>query len=170
MTNEQINEISNILGLSAEIIPALDDGIQNEMQALSENSVIKSDDDSKSLYDALEKLWVRGAVYVDLQDVADGTGIPYVTLRNLDFETQQNILCEYMMDTTKEERIYKLMNDALAVRELDKVAKLISVPVSKLKKMSVDDQKRICGAYAMEYDESSTNAELINIIREMIDT
>ena len=42
-------------------------------------------------------------------------------------------------------------NKALAVIELDKVAKLLSVPVRELRKLPLNIQERICGAYTMEY-------------------
>ena len=60
------------------------------------------------------------------------------------------------------------MNKALAVADLDKVAKLTGTPVRELRSLPRRIQENICGAYAMEYDPDSTNTELIDNIREMI--
>lgn len=73
-----------------------------------------------------------------------------------------------MMDSSQIDRFYEVTNKALAVIELDKVAKLLSVPVRELRKLPLNIQERICGAYTMEYDKDSTNTELIDELREMI--
>lgn len=73
-----------------------------------------------------------------------------------------------MMDSSQIDRFYEVTNKALAVIELDKVAKLLSVPVRELRKLPLNIQERICGAYTMEYDKDSINTELIDELREMI--
>ncbi len=163
MNNKQLAEIAKILGVSEESISAMDDEIRNSM-----TKVFEIAKDKKALYESLDDLWQKGSVYVELHEVAKATGIPYATLKNLNYETQQTIVYEFMMDTAQIDRIYQLTNNALAVMELDKVAKLISVPLRELRKLPTSMQERICDAYAMEYDPDSTNTELIDNIREMI--
>lgn len=163
MNNNQLAEVAKILGVSEDSISAMDDEIGNSMTA-----VLETAKDKKALYESLDDLWQKGSVYIGLNEVANATGISLVTLKHLDYETQQTIVYEFMMDTAQIDRIYQLTNNALAVMELDKVAKLISVPLRNLKSLTLDVQKRICGAYAMEYDSDSTNTELIDDIREMI--
>ena len=168
MNNNQLAEVAKILGVSEDSIIAMDDEIKNSMTAIFEQITVRNDDDKKAVYEALDNLWQKGTVYIGLDEVAKITGIPFVTLRNLDFETQQTIVYEYMIDTSQVDRIYQLTNKALAVMELDKVAALVSVPVRELRKLPRIVQERICGAYTMEYDPDSTNTELIDSIREMI--
>lgn len=163
MNNNQLTEIAKILGVSEDSISAMDDEIKNSM-----TGVFETVNDKKAVYDALDNLWQKGSVYVELNEVSKATGIPYATLNHLDFETQQTIVYEFMMDSSQTNRMYQLTNSALAVMELDKVAKLIAVPVRELRKLPINTQERICGAYAMEYDKNSTNTELIDNIREMI--
>lgn len=163
MNNKLLTEIAKILGVSEGSISAMDDEIRNSMTA-----VLETTKDKKAVYDTLDDLWQKGSVYVELHEVAKATGIPIATLKNLDYETKQTIVYEFMMDTSQIDRIYQLTNNALAVMELDKVAKLISVPLRELRKLPTNMQERICGAYAMEYDKDSTNTELIDNIREMI--
>lgn len=163
MTNNQLTEIAKIIGVSEDSISAMDDEIRNSMTA-----VLETTKDKKKLYESLDGLWQKGSIYVELHEVEKATGIPYATMKNLDYETQQTIVYEFMMDTSQTDRIYQLTNSALAVMELDKVAKLIAVPVRELRKLPTNMQERICGAYAMEYDKDSTNTELIDNIREMI--
>ena len=168
MNNNQLAEVAKILGVSEDSIIAMDDEIKNSMTAVFEQITVKNDEDKKAVYEALDNLWQKGTVYIGLDEIAKVTGIPSVTLRNLDIETQQTIVYEYMMDTSQVERIYQLTNKALAVMELDKVAALVAVPVRELRKLPRIVQERICGAYTMEYDPDSTNTELIDSIREMI--
>lgn len=168
MNNKQLAEVARILGISEDSIFAMDDEIKSSMTAVFETIAIKNDEDKKSVYEALDNLWQKGSIYIGLNEVARATGIPLVTLRSLDYETQQTIVYEYMMDSSQVDRFYKLTNKALAVMNLDKVAKLISVPVRELRSLSLNIQERICGAYTMEYDKDSTNTELIDNIREMI--
>lgn len=163
MNNNQLTETAKILGVSEDSISAMDDEIRNSMTA-----VLETTKDKKAVYDTLDDLWQKGSVYVELHEVSKATGISLVTLKNLDYETQQTIVYEFMMDTSQTDRIYQLANSALAVMELDKVAKLISVPLRELRKLPKSMQERICGVYAMEYDPDSTNTELIDDIREMI--
>ncbi len=163
MNNKQLTEIAKLLGVSEDSISAMDDEIKNSM-----TDVFEAAKDKKAVYDTLDDLWQKGSVYVELHEVSKATGIPLATLKNLDYETQQTIVYEFMMDTSQTDRIYQLTNSALAVMELDKVAKLISVPLRELRKLPTSVQERICGAFAMEYDHDSTNVELIDNIREMI--
>ncbi len=168
MTNEQLVEVSKILGVSKDSISAMDDEIKNSMTAVFETIAVKNDEDKKAVYEALDNLWQKGSVLLGLSEVAKATGIPHNTLKNLDYETQQTLVYEYMMDSSQIERFYEVTNKALAVIELDKVAKLLSVPVRELRKLPLNIQERICGAYTMEYDKDSTNTELIDELREMI--
>ncbi len=163
MNNKQFTEIAKILGVSEDSISAMDDEIKGSM-----TEVFETVNDKKAVYDTLDDLWQKGSVYVELHEVSKATGIPIATLKNLDYETQQTIVYEFMMNSSQTDRIYQLTNSALAVMELDKVAKLISVPLRELRKLPTNMQERICGAYAMEYDKDSTNTELIDNIREMI--
>ncbi|MBO5320545.1 MAG: hypothetical protein J6B01_12180 [Ruminococcus sp.] len=163
MNNKLLTEIAKILGVSEGSISAMDDEIKGSM-----TEVFETVNDKKAVYDTLDDLWQKGSVYVELHEVAKSTRISLVTLKNLDYETQQTIVYEFMMDTALVDHIYQLTNNALAVMELDKVAKLIAVPVRELRKLPINTQERICGAYAMEYDKDSTNTELIDNIREMI--
>lgn len=168
MTNEQLAEVARILGVSEDSISTMDDEIKGGMQSVLENLSVRNDEDKKAIYNALDDLWQKGSVLIGLSEVAKATGIPHNTLKNLGYETQQTLVYEYMMDSSQIDRFYAITNKALAVIELDKVAKLLSVPVRELRQLPLNMQERICGAYTMEYDKDSTNTELIDELREMI--
>ena len=164
----QLAEVAKILGVSEDSISAMNDEIKNSMTAVFETVAIRNDEDKKIVFEALDDLWQKGSVYIGLDEVAKSTGILLVTLRSLDYDTQQTIVYEYMMDSSQTERFYDLVNKALAVSDLGNVAKLIGVPVRELRPLPRRIQENICGAYAMEYDADSTNTDLIDTIREMI--
>jgi len=168
MDNNLLKKAADILGVSEDSITAMDNDIREDMAEVLAGADISNDKTGEEIYEKLDSLWQKGSVYIGLEEVAKTTGIPYNTLRSLDTDTQQNIVYEYMMDSSQVERFYNLTNDALAVIELDKVADLVSVPVSRLRKLPRETKERICGMYAMEYDEDDTNAGLIDSIREMI--
>lgn len=168
MNYQNFTEIANILGVSEDSISAMDDEIKGGMQSVLESLSVQNDEDKKAIYNALDDLWQKGTVLLGLSEVAKATGIPHNTLKSLDYETQKTLVYEYMMDSSQIERFYEVTNKALAVIELDKVAKLLSVPVRELRKLPLNIQERICGAYTMEYDKDSTNTELIDELREMI--
>ena len=168
MTNEQLARIAKILGVSEDSISAMDDDVKKDMQTILESVAIKTDTDKKMLFEELDRLWQKGSVYIELEEVAKTTGITIETLRSLDYETQQTIVYEFLMDSSQTARFYYLVNKALAVADLPNVAKLIGTPVRELRSLPLIIQERICGAYAMEYDKDSTNTELIDNIREMI--
>ena len=168
MNNNQLAEAAKILGVSEDSITAMDDEIKNGMTAVFEQVAVKNDEDKKAVFEALDHLWQKGSVYIELAEVAKSTGITLATLRSLDYETQQTIVYEFMMDSSQTARFYDLVNKALAVADLDKVAKLTCTPVRELRSLPRRIQENICGAYAMEYDPDSTNTELIDNIRGMI--
>ena len=168
MTNEQLAEVAKILGVSEDSVTAMDDEIKNSMTAVFEQVAVKNDEDKKAVFEALDNLWQKGSIYIELAEVAKSTGITLATLRSLDYETQQSIVYEFMMDSSQTTRFYDLVNKALAVADLDKAANLIGPPVRELRSLPRRIQENICGAYAMEYDPDSTNTELIDNIREMI--
>ena len=146
MNSNQLLEVAKILGVSEDSISAMDNEIKNSMTAVFETVDIKNDEDKKAVFEALDNLWQKGSVYIGLNEVAKSTGILLDTLKNLDYETQQTLVYEYMMDSSQIDRFYEVTNKALAVIELDKVAKLLSVPVRELRKLSLNIQERICGA------------------------
>ena len=166
MSNTQLAEAAKILGVSEDSISAMDDEIKNSMTAVFEQVAVKNDEDKKAVFEALDNLWQKGSIYIELAEVAKSTGITTETLRSLDYETQQTIVYEFLMDSSQAARFYDLVNKALAVADLP--AKLIGTPVRELRSLPRRIQENICGAYAMEYDPDSTNTELIDNIREMI--
>ena len=163
MSNTQLAEAAKILGVSEDSISAMDDEIKNSMTAVFEQVAVKNDEDKKAVFEALDNLWQKGSIYIELAEVAKSTGITTETLRSLDYETQQTIVYEFLMDSSQAARFYDL-----AVTDLPNVAKLIGTPVRELRSLPRRIQENICGAYAMEYDPDSTNTELIDNIREMI--
>ena len=168
MNNNQLAVVARILGVSEDSISAMDDEIKNSMTAIFETVAVRNDEDKKAVFEALDNLWQKGSIYIELAEVAKSTGITLNTLRSLDYDTQQTIVYEFMADSSQTERLYDLVNKALAVSELGNVAKLIGVPVRELRSLPRRIQENICGAYTMEYDADSTNMELIDHIREMI--
>ena len=168
MTKEQLAEVARILGVSEDSISAMDDEIKKSMAVVFETVAIRNDEDKKAVFEALDNLWQKGSIYIELAEVAKSTGITLNTLRSLDYEIQQTIVYEFMADSSQTERFYDLVNKALAVADLPNVAKLIGTPVRELRTLPRRIQENICGAYTMEYDADSTNMELIDHIREMI--
>ena len=157
MDNKQLAEVAKILGVSEDSISAMDDEIKNSMTAVFEQVAVKNDEDKKAVFEALDNLWQKGSIYIELSEVAKSTGITTETLRSLDYETQQTIVYEFMMDSSQTARFYDLVNKSLAVADLPNVAKLIGTPVRELRSLPRRIQENVCGAYAMEYDADSTN-------------
>ena len=135
MNNNQVAEVAKILGVSEDSITAMDDEIKNSMTAVFEQVAVKIDDDKKAFFEALDNLWQKGSVYIELSEVAKSTGITIETLRSLDYETQQTIVYEFLMDSSQTARFYDLVNQALAVADLPNVAKLIGTPVRELRSL-----------------------------------
>lgn len=165
MTNEQLSEIAKIVGVSEDSISAMDDTIKTDMvTTLTEKSA-----DKTALYNELDRLWQRGSVYIELAEIARNTGISLVALYSLDLSTQQELVFEYMADSSRTEHFYEIVNRKLAVLEIERIARMVGMPVTGLRSLQQDMQERICGMYAMEFDEDSTNAELIASIRNIIE-
>ena len=165
MTNKQLAEIAKFLGVSEDSISAMDDNIKADMvTALTEKSA-----DKTTLYNELDRLWQKGSIYIELAEIAKITGISLVALHSLSLSTQQELVFEYMADSSQTERFYEVVNRELAVLEIERIARMVGMPVTRLRSLPQDMQERVCGMYAMEFDEYSTNAELIASIRNIIE-
>lgn len=165
MTNEQISEIAKIIGVSEDSISAMDENIKSDMvTALTEKN-----SDKTALYNELDRLWQKGSVYIGLAEIARNTGISLVTLHSLDLSTQQELVFEYMADSSRTENFYEVVNRELAVLEIERIARMVGMPVTRLRSLPQETQERICGMYAMEFDEDSTNAGLIENIKNIIE-
>ena len=165
MTNEQCAEIAKIIGVSEDSIFAMDETIKVDMvTALTEKSA-----DKTALYNELDRLWQKGSVNIGLAEIAKNTGISLVALHSLDLSTQQELVFEYMADSSQTEHFYEVVNRELAVLEIERIARMVGMPVTRLRSLPREMQERICGMYAMEFDEDSTNAELIASIRNIIE-
>lgn len=167
--SENLMAVGRLLGVSDQSVNELPDEIQEKMKKIIETIAVRNDEDKRELYNALDRLWQEGSVLDELKAVSAATDIPYVTLSNLDFDTQKEIVFEFLKDSFQTKVFYTLTNSALAVIELSKVGKLISVPLKDLRELPRRIQEEMCGAYAMEYDKDSTNAELISTLRGMMD-
>lgn len=165
MTNEQLAEIAKIIGVSEDSISAMDDNIKADMvTALTEKNAEKT-----ALYNELDRLWQKGSVHIGLSEIARNTGISLVSLHSLDLSTQQELVFEYMADSSQTEHFYEVVNRELAVLEIERIARMVGMPVTRLRSLPQDMQERVCGMYAMEFNEDSTNAELIANIRNIIE-
>lgn len=165
MTNNQLTEIAKTIGVSEESISAMDENIKSDMVTVfTEKSA-----DMTALYNELDRLWQKGSVYIGLLEIAQNTGISLVALHSLDLATQQELVFEYMADSSQTEHFYEVVNRELAVLEIERIARMVGMPVTGLRSLPQDMQERICGMYAMEFDEDSTNAELIANIRNIIE-
>lgn len=163
-----INKISKILGVSEESITALPSEIVSSMQNLLENVEVKTEEDAKTLYAELDSYRTKGTVLLGLNEVAKDTGIDMETLKALNFDTQQELVFEYMADSSNTDRLFEITNKALAILEIESVAKVIGKPVSDLKQLTYDTQVQLCGIYAMESDELS-EFELRNRLNGVLD-
>ena len=76
MNNNQLTEVAKILGVSEDSVSAMDDEIKNSMTAVFEQVAVKNDEDKKAVFEALDNLWQKGSIYIELSEVAKSTGIP----------------------------------------------------------------------------------------------
>ncbi len=167
MTQQVKNNIAKILGVSEDSISALPKEITDSMQAVLENVEVRNEDDANMLYAELDGYWTKGNVLNGLNDVSRDTGIDYTTLVNLDYDTQQELVFEYMADSSNTAHLYDVVNKALAVMELENVAELTDIPVNRLKEYPFETQVQLCGMYSMEYDENNS-FELISRLKGVI--
>jgi len=126
MNNNQLAEVAKILGVSEDIITAMDDEIKNSMTAVFEQVAVKNDEDKKAVFEALDNLWQKGSVYIELAEVAKSTGITLATLRSLDYETQQSIVYEFMIDSSQTASLPSVPNRAVRPRTFSESYILVS--------------------------------------------
>ena len=88
MNDVQLAEVAKILGVSEDSISAMDDEIKNSMTAVFEQVAVKNDEDKKAVFEALDNLWQKGSIYIELSEVAKSTGtmqLSSVTLSSVRF-------------------------------------------------------------------------------------
>ena len=66
MDNKQLAEVARILGVSEDSISAMDNEIKNGMTAVFEQVAVKTDEDKKAVFEALDNLWQKGSIYIDM--------------------------------------------------------------------------------------------------------
>ena len=168
MTQKMMQQVSEILGVGTESIAEMPEEILTSMQTILENVEIQNEEDKQILCEDLDSYWVKGTVLLSLAEAAKNTGISYETLKSLDFDTQQNIVFEYMADSKDTERNYAIVNKELSVHELKSVALLLSVSESELHMLPDAVQEQLCGMYAMEYEEGQDNSALIDFLKALV--
>ena len=63
-------EISKILGVTAESLAEMPTDILLSMQTVLENIEVRTDEDRQILYDDLNSYWIKGTVLVELSEVS----------------------------------------------------------------------------------------------------
>ena len=169
MTKGQTTEIARILGVSEDSISAMDDEIKDSMTAIFETITVKNDEDKKAVFEALNNLWTKGMIESNLHEIAYHTGIDLTAMQNLDEETKHMLVFEYAMDSTNISQLYELIRSVLSVSELPKISRLLGVELSALTALSPDTQKKICGHFAMMYEENGDNSVLFHELRTMME-
>lgn len=84
MNDLDYSAIEKALGVEPESIAEMPEEIRAKMKTVLETIVVRTDEDRKELYNALDLLWQKGSVLLTLEKVSKATGIPTVTLSNLD--------------------------------------------------------------------------------------
>lgn len=168
MEKSNLTAIARLLGAADNSIENLPDDIQEQMQSAVKNLPSNTKEEKERLYHTLDTLWQKGTSLLYMREVAAHTGIAYETLASLHPEAQQRIAYEYMSDSSKTADIFELVNNYLSFAEVGKIAELLAVPASELRKLKAPVLKQMCGIYSMEYDVDSTNAELITELREIM--
>ena len=169
MDENKMKQIAEILGVSADSISAMDEEIKSSMTAIFETITVKNDEDKKAVFEALNNLWTKGMIESNLHEIADHTGIDLTAMQNLDEETKHMLVFEYAMDSTNISRLYELIRNVLSVSELQKIARLLGVELSVLTALSPDTQRKICGHFAMMYEENGDNSVLFHELRTMME-
>lgn len=85
MNDLDYSAIEKALGVEPSSIAEMPEEIRAKMKTVLETIVVRTDEDRKELYNALDLLWQKGSVLITLEKVSKATGIPMVTLSNLDF-------------------------------------------------------------------------------------
>lgn len=105
MNDLDYSAIEKALGVEPSSVAEMPEEIRAKMKTVLETIVVRTDEDRKELYNALDLLWQKGSVLLTLEKVSKATGIPMVTLSNLDFETQQVIVFEYLANSANTKQI-----------------------------------------------------------------
>lgn len=113
-----ITKIAEILGVSEESIKTMPKDIFGSMQAVLANIEVKNEDDAKMLYAELDGYWTKGNVLLGLNEVARNAGISLDTLNNLNYDTQQELVFEYMADSSDTADSMRLQTRLFRLRNL----------------------------------------------------
>lgn len=116
MNNNQLAEVARILGVSEDSISAMDDEIKNSMTAVFEQIAVKNDEDKKAVFEALDNLWQKGSIYIELSEVAEVLNTTIGTLQSRPDEVQLALcktyvnfwLCDKVTIQRELERIHTL--------------------------------------------------------------
>ena len=102
----------------------------------------------------------------EIRKIAKEVGILEDTLLGLSLKTKEKIFVEYSY-TGKFKVVYDIMEEELAVSDLNNVAELMKIPLPELEKLPRDIQEQLCGCWlmlqGMEEDEY-----IINELKEIM--
>ncbi|MGN0593889.1 MAG: hypothetical protein ACI4I6_01910 [Hominimerdicola sp.] len=102
----------------------------------------------------------------EIRKIAKEVGILEDTLLGLSLKTKEKIFVEYSY-TGKFKVVYDIMEEEMAVSDLNNVAELMKIPLPELAKLPRDIQEQLCGCWlmlqGMEEDEY-----IINELKEIM--
>ena len=102
----------------------------------------------------------------EIRKIAKEVGILEDTLLGLSLKTKEKIFVEYSY-TGKFKVVYDIMEEEMAVSDLNNVAELMEIPLPELEKLPRDIQEQLCGCWlmlqGMEEDEY-----IINELKEIM--
>ncbi len=174
MNNVNLETAARILNTDVSSLKEFPEEMQQELIAVLEMFSPDTTEEAKMLYDNLHSIWEKGVAYVDMVNISKETGASLETLLSLDIQSQLMISFEYSMaleegDKNKAvNKVYQNIRQALPIADLPKVAILIGMEYDKLRQYPRKIWEQLCGAYAMEYEENSDNADLINNLNSIL--
>ena len=176
MKNPTLETAAKIIGAGIKSFEGFPEEIKQSMIAVMEMIEPDTEEDCRILHDNIKQLWEQGTVYVDMKYISEETGADFNTLMSLDYQTQMDILFEYVIDINEGNKdavrtVYKKINRALEVIDLPNVAELLNMELSKLEEYPRWVQEHLCSMYVMLYDEDdeeSDNSELIEELKNIL--
>jgi len=166
--NNKISKIASLLGVSENNILELPEEIRNSMVTALDIASSQDKATAEELTGDLFRIWANASVNKVMGEISEGTGIHNSTLLNLDEQTKQELCFEYEVNKGNAEGIYEIVQHAVSISDLDKVAEILKVSRESLEILPEEAQVKLCGVYSMENGEDTLLQSLNEVMENRV--
>lgn len=159
-----IKRAAELIGASENEMNRFPEGVKQKIALVMHNLDLTGSSYLNEAFEMINDIWTKTVVGSVLSEIVSVTGISEEAVSGLPDKVKKQLCYEYCMDHEDTENLHRIIQNSMAVSELDSIAEMLNIPAGRLQALPLDIRTELSGIYSMEYGEESLETSLRNVL------